>query len=282
MKNGASGRKAARPFGFWLTVALLLHLGFGLAAYLFLRWEGSRIVKPRVVSVSLLSLEAPGGGAPARPEPAKVAEPAPAKPKAEPKPKPKPKAEPKPVAKPKPKAVPVKKKEPVAAKKEAEQPRSGLEQSLERIRRSVAEKEEPGTEAPRGGGIDDALARLQEKVAAGNGLGSGSGAPGTGSGGGGTGDPYKAEVASIIQSNWVFSSQLLRNSYGMEVYVRIQVLRDGTIAQIIFDRKAPSEYLNNSVRKALENSSPLPPLPPRFGPAGEWIGFVFTPEGIEL
>ena len=67
----------------------------------------------------------------------------------------------------------------------------------------------------------------------------------------------------------------------MEVYVRINIVADGTIRQILYDKKAPSEYLNNSVKKALEKSSPLPLLPKEASGGDVWIGFVFTPEGIE-
>jgi len=67
----------------------------------------------------------------------------------------------------------------------------------------------------------------------------------------------------------------------MEVYVSINILADGTIKQIKFDKRAQSEYLNNSVKKALEKSSPLPVPPKEEGARDVWIGFVFTPEGIE-
>ena len=66
----------------------------------------------------------------------------------------------------------------------------------------------------------------------------------------------------------------------MEVYVAINILPDGTISQIRYDRKAPSEYLNNSVKAALQKSSPLPPLPGEYGRRAIWVGFVFTPEGV--
>lgn len=75
---------------------------------------------------------------------------------------------------------------------------------------------------------------------------------------------------------------MLQSSYGMEVYVHIFVLSDGTIRDITYDRRAPSAYLNNSVKRALEQSSPLPPLPSDYGSGGISIGFVFTPEGIDM
>ena len=110
---------------------------------------------------------------------------------------------------------------------------------------------------------------------------TGQSGAGKGYGVGGSSAPYKAEIASIIMQNWEFSKLLLKNSYGMEVYVRINILANGTINQIKFDKRAPSEYLNNSVKKALEKSSPLPVLPKEEGTKDVWIGFVFTPQGIE-
>ena len=96
-----------------------------------------------------------------------------------------------------------------------------------------------------------------------------------------TSAPYKAKIASIIMQNWEFSKLLLKNSYGMDAYVRINILPNGTIKQIIFDKKSLSGYLNDSVKKALEKSSPLPALPKEEGVRDIWIGFVFTPEGIK-
>ncbi|NTW10573.1 MAG: VWA domain-containing protein, partial [Chlorobiaceae bacterium] len=136
------------------------------------------------------------------------------------------------------------------------------------------------------GNVDPAA--LKQKVgsqgaAGGTGQGSGSGRGGMGSGfgNGGIADPYKAQLAMIITRNWEFSKAMTRSSAGMEVYVRIDILPDGTIREIVYDRRAPSEYLNMSVKRALEKSSPFPALPKDKGNPDLWVGFVFTPEGIE-
>ncbi|MCF8216945.1 MAG: TonB C-terminal domain-containing protein [Chlorobium sp.] len=156
-----------------------------------------------------------------------------------------------------------------------------LNKALGKHRESVdATKSSSGIEKQ--DNLVSALARLKQKVASqGGSRGSGKGIPGgmgTARGGGGTADQYRAKLVDIIQNNWEFSSKMVQNNYGMEVYVHIIVLPDGTINEILYDKRSPSEYLNNSVKRALEKSSPLPG---EYGPGGLSIGFVFTPEGID-
>ncbi|WP_449258638.1 energy transducer TonB [Chlorobium limicola] len=176
---------------------------------------------------------------------------------------------------------------------EAAKGREQLQAVLERMKQQVGTGKDatPTQGSGQKGALQDALVQLQKKVqeqggaggTAGKGTGSGSG---TGAGhvkgifGAGQGE-YNGVIAGIIQENWQFSGQMLRSMEGLEVYVSIRIIADGTIAEIRYDKRSPSEYLNHSARKALEKSSPLPPLPKEYGSREIWVGFVFTPEGLE-
>jgi len=301
MKRSQEFRIEKKRFSFWLAVAAGMHLLVLLSALAYQYFLGSSPNPPKIVNVSLVSLPGPGGSSlpaedgesgqasaetlPAEfpdvpPEAAKSveSEQAPVK-KAVSEPV-KVKIPEKPV-----REKPAVKSEPVMKTPEKQ---VNLGKALEKLRQSVDRKAAASGSAKQDN-LGSALARLQQKVSSqGSGKGTGGGGggsaagSGTGRGGGGTADPYKVRIASIIQKNWEFSSQMLQSSYGMEVYVHIFVLSDGTIRDITYDRRAPSAYLNNSVKRALEQSSPLPPLPSDYGSGGISIGFVFTPEGIDM
>lgn len=290
MKRSQEFRIEKKRFSFWLAVAAGMHLLVLLSALAYQYFLGSSPNPPKIVNVSLVSLPGPGGSSlpaedgesgqasaetlPAEfpdlpPEAAKSveSEQAPVKVKIPQKPV---------------REKPAVKSEPVMKTPEKQ---VNLGKALEKLRQSVDRKAAASGSAKQDN-LGSALARLQQKVSSqGSGKGTGGGSAagsGTGRGGGGTADPYKVRIASIIQKNWEFSSQMLQSSYGMEVYVHIFVLSDGTIRDITYDRRAPSAYLNNSVKRALEQSSPLPPLPSDYGSGGISIGFVFTPEGIDM
>ena len=313
MEKGQKLGYAEKFFSLWLVAAVLIHaLVIFLAIYLQIL-DANRLVKPKIVSVSIVSLPGSGGSYEVSAKGGREAAPAPeaphsaassksvtvndALPEVLPIP---PKKEIKPLkvkehlpeaAKVPPKKMAV---DPLLAKakpKAVDKP-ADISKALERLKQNV-DKKTASSPQPVAGDLNNALARLQQKVksegsptspGSGSGKGSSSGSrigAGKGYGGGGPSAPYQAEIASIIMQNWEFSKLLLKNSYGMEVYVRINILANGTINKIVFDKKAPSEYLNNSVKKALEKSSPLPAIPTQEGTGDVWIGFVFTPEGIE-
>lgn len=178
---------------------------------------------------------------------------------------------------------------PVPKKESAVDDQKNLQAALDRLRKSAAGKKSESADPE--ANLGSALASLQKKVAAqgsrnalpgsGSGTGgSGSGTGGYGSGGSGAFDPYKAKIAGIIQGNWSFSGQMVRKTSGMEVYVSLCIMPDGSVSQIRYDRISTSEYLNNSVKVALARSTPFPPLPKENGARSIWVGFMFTPEGL--
>ena len=267
MKTGQKQLYAQKKFYLWLAVAAVVHFFVLFASVFFQIWGTDNRLKPKIVSVTLVSLPGSMGGEQTVSSPAIVEEPQPITPTA-----------PKIVEEKSPATKPVT-KPPIK--------QIQLNQALARIQQRV-EKQTPSPKPSSVTTLNSALARLQQKIST-SGKPAGAGSvtvadnrvgSGKGYGSGGTSEPYKAAVASIIQQNWEFSRTLLKNSEGMAVYVRINILANGTITQIIFDRKAISEYLNTSVKKAIEKSSPLPILPKEVGRRDVWIGFVFSPEGL--
>lgn len=173
--------------------------------------------------------------------------------------------------------------EPSLTKESSPLERNNLLTALEKLKKNIADRKPEAVATPTD--LGTTLANLQKKVAsqstrpALSGSGAKAGAGHTGAGGGAF-DRYKAEIAPLIQSNWSFSRELVRNASGMEVYVSIRIMPDGSVSQVRYDRKSPSEYLNKSVMVALEKSAPFPPLPKEAGTSSVWIGFYFTPEGV--
>jgi len=291
---------AERKFYLWLVVAAVAHVALLALSFVLQMRDARKPFTPKSVSITLVSLPSSGGGgdqaaaeksggnevASAKPSSQQAPQP-PAK-KAEPKPLPSKKAvkeiaisDPKKVAK----KSPDKKAPDAKPVKQEAQIDKALERLTQRVQENAAQQQSRSS-------LNGAFAQLQQKVkgdeargGAGGGSGNGAGLRGTGGGGKGSGvggisSVYKAKISLIIQKNWEFSKTLLKKSDGMEVYVRINILPDGTIGQIRFDKKAASEYFNNSVKKAIERSSPLPALPKADGVGDVWVGFVFTPAGI--
>jgi colicin import membrane protein len=310
-------KQELRRFYVWLGFAGAAHVAL-IAVVVVLQMLYVRMHPPmRIVNVSLVEmpgLPGPAGGPksietpPAAAMPPEKAE-APAVTKATKTPEPPPQPVKKisePVAVRKiPEKNPVKLPEPVPKKESAAEEQKRLQATLEQLRK----KERTAEEQKR---LQTALDQLRKKTTAqqpsantatgttkpGNtpsnlkktettqGSGAAYSGSGSGAGGGryGTGgaafDPYKAKIATRIQGNWDFSSRMVRSATGMEVYVSILIMPDGSVSEIRYDRKSSSEYLNTSVRNALSKSLPFPALPREYGSRGIWVGFVFTPEGI--
>lgn len=297
MQSRNEQKTEQRWFYVWLGIAAAAHVAVVLGVVLF-QFFSVRMHPPlKVVNVSLVSMPGKAGSAggpkslPVPPAP--VAKPKAPEPQSEPIPKPEPKA---PEAE-NVKAVPDKasvvkipkpekleKKKTPEKKSPAADQRQHLKATLDKLKQQEATRQRQSVSGS--SSISSTLARLRKKVesegagTASSGSGSGAGGGRYGSGDGGAFDPYKAEIVGIIQSNWKFSSRMVRTNAGMEVYVSINILPDGSLRDIRYDRKSSSEYLNNSVRLALENSAPFPPLPAEYGVRGIWVGFVFTPKGI--
>jgi len=149
---------------------------------------------------------------------------------------------------------------------------ASVKSSIERMRAAV-EKREAGTEGKAGNG------------AGGDGAG-GNSAAGDGTGVGvGTGSApeliYRSQIASYIRENWAYSEQLADKNKNLTAWVMIEVMPDGKIRDFWFEKRSGNAYLDESVSRAIQKSTPLPPFPPGVRQSSIHQGFRFTPMGIQ-
>jgi colicin import membrane protein len=295
MSTRAELKKEQRAFTFWIGVAAAGHVAVIAAFVLFQIFYVYTHPPLKIVNVSLVSM--PGAPGPAG-DPKSAPEPAPvvAKKSSEPKataikkvpepPPPQPKKIPEPVVSKKvPEPVPVPKKAPpVDLEKQRQQ---NFQKTLEQLTKKTAtQKPASDVSSSNASNMSSTLANLKKTVASQGPGGPASSGSGTGGGGGRKGsgggafDPYTAKIADIIQNKWSFSKQMVRSTAGLEVYVEINILPDGSLGEVRFVRKSSSEYLNDSAKQAIMNSAPFPRVPKESGPRGVTIGFAFTPEGL--
>lgn len=278
MNNRDKRKVQHRRFFTAFTVSVLLHVLL-VAGSLYLQYlTGVNRRQLKTVEVSLVMLPGPGSSEEADMADVPLAIP-------EPEPVPEPPAEQPPVEQPPVPAEP-KKPEPVkkVPKKVPDKPRqpkrAPVEEKLKELEQTAQQKK-PSE-------IERALARLQQEVKKGppSNLYKRSG-PGLGKGSGNYGAPmspfesYLVEIAMIIRQNWLFTPQLIRERGDVKAYVAMTIQPDGSVSNIVFDRKSVSEYFNDTVFKAIEKSSPLPPVPEEVSSRALKIGLVFTPQGIE-
>jgi colicin import membrane protein len=62
--------------------------------------------------------------------------------------------------------------------------------------------------------------------------------------------------------------------------VAFTVLPNGQIQDIWFDRPSGNRYLDESARRAILKSNPLPPHPKDLGRPYVTVGLRFTPQGV--
>jgi colicin import membrane protein len=133
-------------------------------------------------------------------------------------------------------------------------------------------------------GPREAIERMRTRVDGSAGTGSGTGT-GTGGGGGGGGplsmeDMYRLEVAYAVNKNWAFSESLAGGRNDLAAEVAFSVLPDGRIKDLWFDRKSGNSYLDESARRAILKSEPLPPHPKGIRRPSITVGLRFTPQGV--
>ncbi len=288
MRQSDEQSKERRRF----VVALLTALGVHVAVlFISLFLQLRQQPEPAVVTVSLVSLPGPGAAVPEPPgggiadvEPQVVELPEKeaaeiVKPLAEPVVKPEKQAVPIEPVKPEKKAEPAK-----TAEKLPEKPEKSMEETLKKLQETVSGKQ-PSE-------IEKTLARLQQKVDTegppsslynrAGGIGRGAGA-GTGNYGAPLSpyEQYLSQVVMIITQSWSFSGELIREQGSVEAYVALTILLDGAVTDVAFDRHSSSNYFDETVKKALEKASPLPPVPADVSLSPLRIGLIFTPRGIE-
>ena len=268
------------------------------------RFSWQRSYTPKVIKVSMVSLDSLTGGAPAKPVPAakQPAKPA-SKPKASPvKPPPTKNTVKLPETKPKPKATP-KTPKPITPQPEPKTPDLSLapakakpkpKRSLKkrtykpsRVIKQALTRIEEDVDASRPKPVTDAIDRLKKEIDEAP-PSPGAGAPISGSGGGNEGKVsaeiiavYNAEIAYQIQKNWAFSEQLAGGRSDLETLMVISIRPDGQISSIEYSKRSGNQYLDDSAYKAVKKANPLPPLPRGYFRSEYTIGLRFTPQGLK-
>jgi colicin import membrane protein len=177
--------------------------------------------------------------------------------------KPEPEPKPKPEPKPDPGKDQEKTRQELADKMEA-QKKEQLARAMERMARTVEkqDKQAPGQTAGTGTGSS---------------TGTGPDA-GMGRKGATPIDLYKMVLQSAVQQNWVFNEMLAGMDQNLEVSVLIKILKNGEIRDIVYETRSGNRYLDQSAKRAIQRSSPLPPLPK--GMASYDVLVIFTPKGL--
>lgn len=289
----------------FVAVSVALHLSLVLTAVILPKFRPSRRLSlPAAISVRMVSLPGPSTQATTVETPSAAKQKQPEK-KAEaikpppPKPEPqkavpveKPKIE---VPKPEPEKVisistekPKKKtyKPKTSLKKKTYQPKTSVKKTMDRLEKKVKNSDSQQVkkaldkirkQVGKTGPVD----QLKQKMGR-QGVGSG----GTSGFGGGRRaiemmDIYRAEIPYRIQENWAFSSQLAGATGNIEAVLVVKIMPDGNIVDIWFEKRSGNRYLDESAFKAVQKSSPLPPLPLGYRRPFYNLGLIFTPEGVK-
>jgi colicin import membrane protein len=162
-----------------------------------------------------------------------------------------------------------------------------VKSAIERIKKDV-DKSRPDP-------VADAISRLKDKVGKAESAGKqksetgtntaspSSGIPGGYGGGGGKGqikDIYMAQIKYHIEKNWAFSKQLTHGQTDLITVVVIKIMKNGKIKEVWFEKKSGNDYFDDSARKAVIKSDPLPKLPEGFLRPYYDLGLIFTPSGL--
>jgi colicin import membrane protein len=157
-------------------------------------------------------------------------------------------------------------------------PEKSTDKALEEARENLEKKIENQNQDK----IARALSRLEKKVK-GQGrtkVGQGSDPTvGVGKKGYKPIDLYKMVLGSAIEQNWVFNDTLARLDQKLEARILIKILKSGEIRDIIYETRSGNQYLDESAKKAIKKTNPLPPLPP--GMYSYDVVVIFTPKGLK-
>jgi len=176
------------------------------------------------------------------------------------------------------------KKNPVEKKrKQEEKAKKKLEQDLAKAKKEQAQKREKHRQAQ----LKNALERMKASVASkenaqgtnpnGNGV-----AGATGGGVGGEASLltlYQMVIKSAIEQNWIFNDAMAGLNQDLEVRIFIKILKSGDIRDISFETRSGNTYLDESAKKAVQRANPLPELPK--GMFSYELVLGFSPRGLK-
>jgi len=87
-------------------------------------------------------------------------------------------------------------------------------------------------------------------------------------------------IPNRINSNWALSEHLLNRRFGLRAVLVIKIMPDGFISDMWFEKTSGDSYFDDTVKKAVMKSNPLPPLPRDFPEPFYPLELVFTPSGL--
>jgi colicin import membrane protein len=93
-------------------------------------------------------------------------------------------------------------------------------------------------------------------------------------------DIYRVEIAFKVQKNWAFPESLAGDAKDLVTEIAFDVLPDGTISDVWYDKRSGNGYLDDSARKAIIKSVPFPPHPAGVIRPAVTVGLRFTPQGV--
>lgn len=265
-----------------VTLSFLGHAVFCLLFILLPKISIERSASTHIINVQLVSRSVPMPVSSPMPEQTQTA-PLPA---AVPEPAPAPEASVSKASKPEEAVSLASRKEEIETKRSMKKKTYKRERLLESAIKSVEKRVEASKTDPKQQALDRIRSELKDKEAQAATQGdSGTEAGTSGMRGEGkqTSDVqriYYAEVAFRIQRNWAFSEQLAGDEKDLYNEVGFKIMRDGEIRDIWFDRRSGNEYLDDSARKAILKSSPLPAIPDEIKGSYIELGARFTREGI--
>jgi TonB family protein len=159
---------------------------------------------------------------------------------------------------------------------------SVLQKAIEKIKRSAAaggdaRKPTAHTSFPDRSASDAKTGSgSAENTSTASGLGSGAGK--SSPGGDGEGDvrvnAYYTEIWRRIKLQWALPGGIMPKS-AFESVISITILRSGAVTETKFEKSSGNRYFDESVMKAIQKASPLPPLP-------EWINGSSLSVGIRF
>jgi len=92
---------------------------------------------------------------------------------------------------------------------------------------------------------------------------------------------YYASIFSKVQPHWKLPEHKMQEK-DLTATIVIRVARNGTIAEQYFEKTSGDRLFDQFVLKALQDASPLPPIPPALQEDGaKELGLVFKPGSIQ-
>jgi len=253
-----------RNYALFFTLSAAGHLVIFLMLMVFQNISPPHRFEPSVINVDLVSMSAPSPPAQqtaAAPEP-EVATPAPALPP----------VKVKTVVKEKTQTPKVKPKR--SLKKKTYKPSRVAESAIAAVQKKLDTSQSQN--------LQDRLAQLSQEVkTSGNAQRKTGRMNASGAMGSELINIYKTEILYYIQKNWSYNPQLSGDKKDLVALLGMKIMPDGEIREVWFDQHSGNRYFDETARKAVLKSNPLPPLPEGFNKTFLNQGLRFTPSGVK-